>query len=87
MLVRNQLITRPNGDILLTWQEDTQGVANLVRERRDTDDGWTECKGARLMMSVPVHEYYEWEKIAGKGCWQDKNFQNFYKAHRPEYKI
>lgn len=86
MLVRENFIRDTNGNFMMNWEEDSQAVADQVADIK-TRDGWTGDRSARLMMSIPVHEFYEWEKRVGKGCWQDKDFQTFYKKFRPEFKV
>jgi len=85
MLVRDNLITDIHGNYLLSWTRDTQHVADEVEARRKQDKGWVPDRGAKIMMSVPVDEYYEWEKTVGKGCWRDDDFLKFYAARRPEF--
>jgi len=85
MLVRQNLITDPKGNYLLSWTQDNQAVVDMIQDRRDTDKGWVPDRGAKVMMSVPTDEFYKWEKLIGKGCWADDDFLNFYKARRPEF--
>jgi len=87
MLVRQNLLTDRHGNFLLSWTEDNQSVADEVKARREDDKGWVPGRSAKIRMSVPVDEYYGWEKTVGKGCWRDKDFLKFYAAHRPEFVI
>jgi len=87
MLVKQNLIVSPDGNYLLHWTRDTQKVVDDVGQMKKSNKGWQYDRSAKVIMSVPVDEYYGWEKKLGHGCWQDKEFQKFYKAHRPEFVI
>lgn len=87
MLVRENFITDQDGNYILSWTEDSQHIADEVKARRDTDKGWVPDRGAKVFMSVPVSEFYKWEKLVGKGCWRDDDFLKFYRARRPEFVI
>lgn len=87
MYVREDFIMAPNGDVTFTWTEDSQEIANDVRAMRENGKGWVEGRDARISMSIPVAEYHKWGRQLGYECWKDKDFQKFYKKHRPEFVI
>ena len=74
------LITSPNGDVLLTVSEDHQAVCDAIDDARAETKGWTKDRTMKLSMSVPAQEYHEWGNKLGYECWEQNDFLKFWKA-------
>lgn len=85
MLVRDNFIVTPEGDVVISKTIDSQDVVDDVDELRQTTQGWSEDRSQKLLMSVPVHEYHYWKDQVGEDCWEDPDFLKFFKSRRPEF--
>ena len=81
VLKAQSLITSPSGDILLTIREDHEQVCKDINTIKEATNGWTEDRGMKLSMSIPVQEYQHWADKLGSECWEDNNFLKFWKAN------
>jgi len=80
ILKAQNLLTSPNGDVLLTVREDHQDVCQAVTDIRNESDGWTPDRTMKLAMSIPAQEYHEWGQKLGYECWEENDFLKFWKA-------
>lgn len=86
MLIQKDLIVSPNGDVLLTIRDDQTQIAKDTQAMKEDGGGWNEDRNSKVSMRIPTQEYYHWIDVTGSAeCWDDPEFQKFYKKKNPQF--
>ena len=81
MYQKQKIVTSLNGDVILSVTEDQEDVAQAMTNVRESTKGWTPERTMKLMLSIPVQEYYHWEAELGQGIWNENDFRKWWNKY------
>jgi hypothetical protein len=84
-IVDQSFVVGAGGEIVMSITEKTDEYARSAGIIKDETDGYSADRTRRMTVSVPPRMYNHWERLAGKGCWSDKNFVRSFIREHPEF--